>query len=462
MASEWGHIRLRDICEVITKGTTPTTIGYEFSDSGINFIKSECLTYEGAIDSSKIAFISPQTHQAMSRSQIQANDILMSMAGVYLGKVALVSEEHTPANTNQAVAIIRLKPGGISHRFVAYCLRRPSLRTSIINGVAQSAQPNINLRDIGNLTVPLPPLKDQQAIACILGALDDKIELNRRMNETLQGIAQAIFKSWFVDFDPVREKMEREAAKTQGRKEENQDNSFAPLHPGALVLNPAIADLFPTEFEDSDLGEIPRGWEVHALPDILEINPSRQLSRGTLAPYLDMARMPTQGHAPDAWIEREVGSGIKFRNGDTLVARITPCLENGKTAYVDFLKDGEVGWGSTEYIVLRPRGPIPTIFAYLLARSNEFRTFAIQQMTGSSGRQRVPADSLAQYELVAPAADSPVFTTFGRAVNPLFERIRSGMEQSRALAALRDTLLPRLISGELRVPDAEKFVEAAV
>ena len=243
-----------------------------------------------------------------------------------------------------------------------------------------------------------------------------------------------------MDFDPVR-------ATAEGRD------------PG---LPDHIAALFPSQFEESELGEIPRGWGLHALPHVLEINPSRQLSKGAVAPYLKMAGMPTQGHAPDSWIEREVGSGMKFRNGDTLVARITPCLENGKTAYVDFLKHGEVGWGSTEYIVLRPWEPIPSVFAYLLARSNEFRTFAVRQMTGSSGRQRVPAQSLVQYELVAPAVDSPVFTALGEAVNPLFERVRSAMQQCRTLAALRDTLLPKLISGELRVPDAERIVGRCV
>ena len=286
--------------------------------------------------------------------------------------------------------------------------------------------------------VTIPPIKEQTAIAHILGTLDDKIELNRRMNETLEAMARAIFKSWFVDFDPVR-------AKAEGRQPDGMDADTAAL--------------FPDSFEDSDLGEIPRGWKIYHLPEIFEINPSRQLSKGNVAPYLDMASMPTQGHAPTSWIERELGSGMKFINGDTLVARITPCLENGKTAFVDFLTKGVIGWGSTEYIVLRPREPIPPVFAYLLARSNEFRTFAIQRMTGSSGRQRVPADSLSQFLLAAPAIDSFIFDAFGRLANTLFERVWSGMNQSRTLAAIRDALLPKLLSGEVRVKDPEKFLE---
>jgi type I restriction enzyme S subunit len=150
---------------------------------------------------------------------------------------------------------------------------------------------------------------------------------------------------------------------------------------------------------------------------------------------------------------------MRFVNGDTLVARITPCLEYGKTAYVDFLKDEQVGWGSTEYIVLRPRPPLSTEFAYCLARSQEFRDFAIQSMTGSSGRQRVPAESLSLFSVVSPFKD--VAQLFGRIVKPVFARASAATEESRTLAALRDTLLPKLISGALRVPDAERMAVRA-
>ncbi len=288
-----------------------------------------------------------------------------------------------------------------------------------------------------SLKVLLPPEVEQRAIAHILGTLDDKIELNRRMNETLEAIALALFKSWFVDFDPVR-------AKAEGRD------------PG---LPKPIADLFPDSFEDSELGEIPKGWEVIPLPDAIEVNPPRQLRKGDVSPYLDMANMPTRGHSPDAVIDRPFASGMRFVNGDTLVARITPCLENGKTAYVDFLPHGQVGWGSTEYIVLRPKPPLPDEFAYCLARGTEFRDFAIQSMTGSSGRQRVPAESLSHFRVVT--APKPIAEQFGQLIKPLFARSSAVTKESRTLAALRDTLLPKLISGELRVENAGKpMIEA--
>src|SRR5690606_40384004 len=141
--------------------------------------------------------------------------------------------------------------------------------------------------------------------------------------------------------------------------------------------------------------------------------------KSEVAPYLGMTDMPTTGYAPENWTHREYGSGMRFVNGDTLVARITPCLENGKTAYVDFLDDGEVAWGSTEYIVLRPKKPLPNILAYFLARSRDFRESAIQNMTGTSGRQRVSASAFDHYSVAVP--DATTARAFKATVEPMFE-----------------------------------------
>ena len=285
----------------------------------------------------------------------------------------------------------------------------------------------ITKRTFDNWKIPLPPLPEQRAIAHILGILDDKIELNRRENETLEEMGRAIFKDWFVDFGPTRAKME-------GRD---------------TGLPPEVAALFPARLVESELGEVPEGWEVVPLPEVIEVNPPRSLRRREVAPYLDMANIPTRGHVPDTVIDRPFGSGMRFTNGDTLVARITPCLENGKTAYVDFLLPDQIGWGSTEYIVMRPMPPLPNEFAYCLARSARFREFAIQNMTGTSDRQRVPAKALSQFLL--PSPPEPIAARFGKVVQPLFSRASEAVSESRTLAALRDALLPKLVSGEMKV-----------
>jgi len=347
-----------------------------------------------------------------------------------LGQVFYIEQDYWPLNTTLYVRDFKAN----DPCFISYFLRG----LDFLAYSDKAAVPGLNRNHLHQARVRVPTdVAEQRAIAHILGTLDDKIELNRRMNETLEAMARALFKSWFVDFDPVR-------AKAEG------------LDPG---LPKPLADLFPARLVDSELGEIPEGWEVTALPELIEVNPARRLRKGEVAPYLDMANMPTRGHSPDAVIDRPFGSGMRFVNGDTLVARITPCLENGKTAFVDFLSDGQVGWGSTEYIVLRPERPLSPEFAYCLARGDGFRDFAIQRMTGSSGRQRVPAESLTHLQLVAPPG--PVAEFFGRFVQPLFARAAAASREGQTLAALRDKLLPKLVSGELRVKAAEKFIEEA-
>ena len=241
-------------------------------------------------------------------------------------------------------------------------------------------------------------------------------------------MARALFKSWFVDFDPVR-------AKLDGCK--------------PFGLDPATAALFPDCFQDSFLGPIPKGWIAKPLPEAIEVNPRRSLKPGTVAPYLDMKNLPTQGHSAEEVINREFTSGTKFQNGDTLLARITPCLENGKTGFVDFLADDQVGWGSTEYIVFNPKPPLPSQFGYLLARSDALRSHAIQNMTGTSGRQRVPSECFKTFWLAVPPIE--IAHRFSELTAPLMAKIKSNADQSRTLATLRDTLLPKLLSGELSV-----------
>ena len=342
-----------------------------------------------------------------------------------LGKVFYVPEDFWPLNTTLYVRDFK----GNDPRFIAYCL-------SSLDFFAYSdkaAVPGLNRNHLHRALVHVPPLDEQRAIAHILGTLDDKIELNRRMNETLEGMARALFKSWFVDFEPVRAKMEG-----RWRRGESLPGMPAELY-----------DLFPDGMVDSELGEIPAGWEVRSLSELMELNPQRPLRKGIVAPYLEMANMPTRGHIPDSVPDRPFGSGMRFANGDTLIARITPCLENGKTAYVDFLRKKEVAWGSTEYIVMKSRPPLPDEFSYFLARSTRFREFAIRNMSGTSGRQRVTVSALSNFALPSPP---PQLTAeFGRAVRTLLSRASKAVQESRKLAALRDVLLPRLISGKLRV-----------
>jgi type I restriction enzyme S subunit len=310
--------------------------------------------------------------------------------------------------------------------FLAYAIRSKSQEILGLVDEAGHGTGRLQTDLLEQLAIPLPPLTEQRAIAAALGTLDDKIELNRRMNATLEAIARALFQTWFVDFDPVR-------AKLDGRKPVGMDS--------------ATAALFPDSLQNSLLGGIPNGWTAKPLPEVIEVNPRRSLKPGSVAPYLDMKNLPTHGHSAVEVIDREFSSGTRFQNGDTLLARITPCLENGKTGYVDFLEDGHIGWGSTEYIVLAPKPPLPPQFGYLLARSDALRTHAIQNMTGTSGRQRVPSECFNTFWLAVPPPD--ITRRFEDLTAPLMARIKANSTKSRTLATLRDPVLPKLLSREL-------------
>jgi len=330
---------------------------------------------------------------------------------------------------------------------------------------------SLRCRDIPSFELNIPPREEQTKIAGLLGSLDDRITLLRETNATLEAIAQALFKSWFVDFDPVRAKAEGRARQDGERRGQPRMPQASELpRPGAEAgaeaqgqpegLDAATAALFPDSFEESELGLVPKGWLLWALGDAFEINPTRKLKKGDFAPYLDMASVGTQGHVVDGVVGREMGSGTKFINGDTLLARITPCLENGKTAYVDFLDAGQVGWGSTEFVVLRPKAPLPPYYGYLLARHPAFRDHAIQSMSGTSGRQRIQNDVLGRYPVAIPTPE--VAEAFAGIVQSAQQRIAANQTQAQTLTQLRDTLLPRLISGQLRLPEAETQLENAL
>ena len=312
-------------------------------------------------------------------------------------------------------------------RFIEYVFRH--LRTEIQHehvGTG-SVQDNINLKTLNELRFLAPPLGEQRSIAHILGTLDDKIELNRQINQTLEEMARAIFQDWFVDFGPTRAKM--------GGQEP--------------YLPPELWDLFPDELVDSELGEIPEGWEVKPLDHLVTLNPKETMKKGIEAPYLDMASLPTDGCYPGKPVTRGFNSGSRFRNRDTLLARITPCLENGKTAYVHCLPNETTGWGSTEFIVMRGIPPTSPEYTYLLARNQSFRSHAILSMTGTSGRQRVQTEALATHLLPVPTEDA--HDAFASTVQPLFRRIEANREEMDTLTAQRDALLPGLVSGRVSV-----------
>jgi len=403
-------------------------------DYGVVVLRSSNIR-NGRLDLSNPSFTDENHYNERSkRARIQAGDLVITREAP-MGEVCLIPD-NLRCCLGQRMVMLRPDGNKCHGKYLLYALQSRHVQNQIKSHEGTgSTVSNLRIPVLKELAIPSPSIETQKAIAHILGTLDDKIELNRKTNETLEAMAKALFKSWFVDFDPVR-------AKAEG------------LPTG---LPGEISDLFPDSFEDSELAEIPCGWETGRLEEILEIDPPRQLRRGFISPYLEMKGVPTSGHSAMDVIGREFSSGSKFRNGDTLLARITPCLENGKTAFVDFLKDGETGWGSTEFIVMCGRREEANPFAYYLARSEVFRNNAIQNMVGSSGRQRVPSDVVSGFTLPLPPEE--ILVKFGLLATNLMRRISANADQSVILSKIRDALLPILISGEIRIPDAEKMFQ---
>ena len=374
--------------------------------------------------------VSDNDRNRLSRYTLQHGDIVFSRVGS-VDRRSLVREAEEGWLFSGRCLRVRPDVNKIDPTYLSYFFGLPAFQEHIRSIAVGATMPSLNTQILSSASIVYPPLSTQRAIAHVLGTLDDKIELNRRMNETLEAMARALFKSWFVDFEPVRAKMD-------GRWRRGESLPGLPAE---------HYDLFSDRLVDSELGEIPEGWGVKALGEVVDLNPPEPMKRGTVAPYLDMAALPTSGSSPDTAVLREFKSGTRFRNGDTLLARITPCLENGKTAFVQSLQDGEVGWGSTEFIVMRAMPPVPPEYPYLLGREVDFREHAIQSMTGTSGRQRVQVDALAPYPLPSPSAET--WNEFRALVNPLFAQVEFNRKESLALAAQRDSLLPRLMSGEV-------------
>lgn len=375
-----------------------------------------------------IAYIAEADAERLGRHRAKPGDIIFSRRGE-VDKCAVVTEREAGWLCGTGCLLARINLGKADPNYVGYHINFDVTRLWLRQHAVGLVMPNLNTGILSRIPLTTPGLSEQRKIAAVLSAIDDKIELNRRMNETLEASARALFRDWFVDFGPTR-------AKAEGRP---------------AYLAPDLWSLFPDRLGDDGL---PVGWRTGVLSNIIDVSPPEPLKRGVLAPYLDMAALPTSGPNAQPAVLREYASGTRFRNGDTLLARITPCLENGKTAFVQALPENTVGWGSTEFIVLRAIWPVPECVPYLVARDDDFRRNAIQSMTGTSGRQRASADAVTGYPIALPP-DDRLWRCLSPALDATFERIARNAQVSQALANTRDGLLPKLMSGELRVREAE-------
>lgn len=397
---------------------------------------------------------------------LKEDDLIITMTdlskqGDTLGYSALVPSIYGKKMLhNQRIGLVEFKNNELDKHYLYFLLRSHEYRSYILGCSTGSTVRHTSPSKIVSFKFVKPDLETQKKIASKLLSLEKKIELNTQINQTLEQIAQALFKSWFVDFDPVRAKVqalsdglsleqaELAAMQAISGKTPEELTALLQAEPDRYAELAETAKAFPCEMVEVDGVEVPKGWEVLNANDVIEFNPKEPLKKDTLAYYLDMASLPTQGCSPDLPILRKFTSGTRFRNGDTLFARITPCLENGKTAFIQYLPEGTVAWGSTEYIVMRTKGIIPKPYSYLLARYESFREYAIRSMTGTSGRQRTQLDIIETYKVVSPS-DNKLWESFSKIINPIFETINSNTNKNITLSNIRDLLLPKLLNGEI-------------
>jgi type I restriction enzyme S subunit len=416
----------------------------------------------GQISKKPVFSISDSVDQEYKRTKLTGDELLVTLVG-NPGDCVVVSESMAGWNAARALAVVRLKDPEL-REWLKLILLSPASKHIIDSRLNTTVQRTLNLKDIKELPIPLPPKHKRNLICNVIKGFETRTELNRQTNQTLEQMAQALFKSWFVDFDPVIDNALAAGNpipdELQARAELRQQViAERTTNPKLKPLPDDIQQLFPSEFEESELGWIPKGWQAKSVDEAININPRVSLPKGTLAKFADMKALPTSGYSINDVILKPYSGGAKFQQGDVLLARITPCLQNGKTGVVDFLDDdNEIGFGSTEFIVMRRKGDVGSSFIGCLARDDNFRKHCMQSMVGSSGRQRIQNACFSAYFLALPVTGA-VLNTFQAMTAPLFSKMTFNKEQTESLTNLRDLLLPRLISGELQLFDTEDQVE---
>jgi len=370
-----------------------------------------------------------------SEAKAKAPGVVIGRYGT-LGEVHYITQDYWPLNTALYVRDFK----GNDPRFVSYFLC--SLDFTAYSDKA--AVPGLNRNDLHTARVLLPPLPEQRAIAHILGTLDDKIELNRKQNETLEAMARALFKAWFVDFEPVR-------AKIEGRWQRGQTLPGLPAH---------FYDLFPDRLVESEMGGIPEGWDLKTIGDLAEIvggsTPKterseywvggrhhwvtpKDLSRLSVPVLLDTERKITEAGLA------QISSGL-LPKGTVLLSSRAP---------IGYLAVAEVPIAVNQgFIAMRPRPGISNLF--LLRWASAAHDEIVSHANGSTFLE-ISKSSFRPIRIVAPSA--PVMDAFDHVTRSMYLKVVEQEHESRTLAQLRDTLLPKLISGELRVKDAEAFLK---
>ena len=402
---------------------------HEYVSDGVAVVPTEAVS-DGRLDFTKFPYVTPSKAQALKRHKLRKGDLIFARRGAQAcGKSALVRDEANGAIAGTGVIVARvLNQERLDPEYFAYAAGSPDSVAWLKHHAIGATMPNLNSSVIASLRIPLPDLYEQKKVVEVLKSIDDKIELNRRMNQTLETIARALFKSWFVDFDPVR-------AKAEGR------DTGLPEH---------LADLFPDRFVDSELGEIPEGWTEGALEDLAVLNPESWSKKAHPCDvdYVDLSN--TKNGVVEQTQEFEWDSAPSrarrvLRKNDTIMGTVRP----GNRSYAFIASDGLTG--STGFAVLRPKEVFNRYFIYSVAVS-EANIERLAHLADGAAYPAVRPEAVSSTECVIPNRN--VLKAFDDLVDPLRVACASNEQSSGTLSGLREALLPKLLSGKLSAMEA--------
>ncbi len=413
MTTNWKSIKIQDCLETIidNRGKTPP-----LSIKGHELIETTSIVGNYRyIDYEKITkHVNEEIFRSWFRGYIKPKDILIATVGANIGNIAQVKEYRGCIGQN--LVGLRFNPKICNPDFAYYVLSSNKFQTILKNLNIGAAQPSIRVPHFINQSILIPSLEEQGKIADILGTLDDKIELNRQMNQTLEAMARAIFKSWFVDFDPVYAKME-------GRD---------------YPLPPEIMDLFPDELEESELGLIPKGWRVGGLGEIIEIHDSKRI------PLSKKERSERKGKFPYYGATKIVDfvDDYLFDGVFLLVGEDGSVINDEGYPFLQYVW-GQF-WANNHAHVLNGKNGFSTEYVYLLLKKTNispFITGAVQLKLNQENMKSIP--------IILPPQNMLIH--FSNEINEYFSKIKNNDEQIEILTRLRELLLPKLINGLLEI-----------
>jgi len=445
MGGEWRRCRLGEVVDI-----NPDTIGPDWPFDYIRYVDISSVV-EGSINEPQ-KWISLSEAPSRAKRLVKAGDTVLSTVRPGRRSMFFVRETIPDLVVSTGFAVLRPQTDRVDPRFLYACVFDKAFTAYLVSKEKGAAYPAVLPADIAEAEISIPPLPEQRAIAHILGTLDDKIELNRKMNQTLEAIARAIFKSWFVDFDPV---IDNALAAGKPIPEEFAERAArrAQLAHGKSPLPENIRRLFPDEFQDSELGPIPKGWKVSVIGEEFNI---------------------TMGQSPPGRTYNETGDGLPFFQGRRDFGFRYPtkrvyCSEPKRIAEA----------GDALVTVRAPVGEVNMAWervcigrgvAALRHRSGgrSFTYYAVSALQDQLKRYEAEGTvfgSITKRQLVGMkwlAPSQPVLERFELLVSPVDEQIRRNEGETGKLVRLRDALLSKLISGELRIPNGEELMGATV